>query len=158
MRPGNTYEGNAPTVPGEGAGRAAGSGASPAEKGVVRVVQLKDGVMVQVPLEDLLSHVEEMLQRKINLLNWLIEQSDSMPRDTLKRYLEDMRVSLEKLKLNVKARALIFSEFAWAWISYLWIINGKTIQEICVRAKTMSDIKRELEEKGYVDIFKGENL
>jgi hypothetical protein len=139
------------------AGSAAGLGVTPADKSAVKVVKLKDGVMVQVPVEDLLDHVEEVLQRKINLLNWLIKQYDSMPDDILKSYLENLRDSLEKLKLNVKARALIMSETAWAWISYLWIISGISVEEVLDRARTISDIKSELEEKGYVEIKRGEN-
>jgi hypothetical protein len=120
---------------------------------VIRVKKLKDGVMVQVPPEDLFEHVETVLQRKINLLNWIINNYESMQDDTIKRYIEDLKKSLEDLKLNVKARALIFDEFTWSWLSYLWVISGKTIEEICDRACSIADLNMRLE-KGYAEIRK----
>jgi len=83
-----------------------------------------------------------VLQRKINLLNCNYE---SMQDDTIKRYIEDLKKSLEDLKLNVKARALIFDEFTWSWLSYLWVISGKTIEEICDRACSIADLNMRLE-------------
>jgi hypothetical protein len=121
------------------------------------VVKLKDGVMVQVPPEDLFKHVETVLQMKINLLNWIINNYETMRDDTMKRYLEDLKKSLENLKLNVKARALIYDDFAWSWLSYLWTISGKTIEEICDRGRSIADLDRRLEEKGYAEIRKEEN-
>jgi hypothetical protein len=119
----------------------------------VRVVRLKDGqVLVYVPVEDVLAHIEEMLARKVRLLQWVIQKWDAMPADTKRRYLEDVAEELERLRLVAHLKALVYDEFTWAWLSYAWAISGRTVEEVVDRFRSLAELGKELDEKGYAVI------
>jgi len=121
----------------------------------IRVLKLKDGtVLVYVPVEDVLAHVEEIVQRKVNFMRWLVQSLGNMPLETVRRYLEDTIEELERLRVCVRERALVYDEFTWAWISYMWAISGKSIEEVVDRFRSLADLHRQMDEKGYAEIRK----
>ena len=121
----------------------------------IRVLKLKDGtVLVYVPVEDVLAHVEEIVQRKVNFMRWLVQSLGNMPLETVRRYLEDTIEELERLRVCVRERALVYDEFTWTWISYMWAISGKSIEEVVDRFRSLADLHRQMDEKGYAEIRK----
>jgi hypothetical protein len=121
----------------------------------IRVVKLRDGsVLVYVPTEDLLEHVEEIARRKANFLRWVAQNLTSMPSDTLKRYLEGTVEELERLRVCVKERALVYDEFTWAWIEYAWAVSSKSIEEVVDRFRSLKDLHEQLDRYGEAVIRK----
>jgi hypothetical protein len=114
---------------------------------------LKDGhVLVHVPVEDVLAHIEEMLARKVRLLQWVIQKWDAIPADTKRRYLEDVAEELERLRLVVHLKALVYDEFSWSWLSYMWALSGQSVEEVVDRFRSLAELSEELDRKGYAEI------